>query len=213
MKTVDKTWGGEQWLVNNDKYCLKALFLDEGGQCSFHCHHKKDETFMVVDGIVFLEIGTYEGIEKTYFLHPESDPLRIKPGVFHRFTGCRESIMMEVSTHHDDKDVERKTKSQNLKINYVDIDGFLFTDHKGIYRKAKPIQTNIDLINKKVDNNELVILWTSRGSKTGIDWTNLTIKQLRKAKVKFHDIRFDKPYYDELYDDKAIQIFSNTTTQ
>jgi mannose-6-phosphate isomerase-like protein (cupin superfamily) len=202
MKTVEKTWGGEQWFINNELYCMKALFLDEGGQCSLHCHHEKDETFQVVEGLVLLETGTYQKIENTQFLQPGSEPVRIKPDVFHRFTGCRESTILEISTHHSDKDVERKTKSRMLKINYVDIDGFLFTDHKGIYRKAKPIQENIDMINKKAED-ELIILWTSRGSKTGIDWTKLTVKQLAKAKVKFHDLRFDKPYYDEIWDDKA----------
>lgn len=89
------------------------------------------------------------------------------------------------------------------KIIYVDIDGFLCTNTIGIYRKAKPDIDNIKKVNKAYDEGHTIVIWTARGNTTGIDWTDLTLKQLKEWKVKYHHIRFDKPYFDEIWDDKC----------
>ena len=46
------------------------------------------------------------------------------------------------------------------------------------YTKAKPIQENIDKINKLYDEGNTIVYWTARGSRKQIDWTELTAKQL-----------------------------------
>jgi len=56
MKTVDKDWGRELWIVNNDKYCGKILELNKGYRCSIHYHKIKDETFYILEGRVLMEI-------------------------------------------------------------------------------------------------------------------------------------------------------------
>ena len=89
---------------------------------------------------------------------------------------------------------------------YCDIDGVLMSQDKknpSWYHKARPIQENIDKLNKKYDNGDTIILWTSRGGTTGIDWRDLTEKQLEVFGVKYHKLRLDKPYYDRFIDDKS----------
>jgi quercetin dioxygenase-like cupin family protein len=47
---VQKGWGWESWIANNDQYCGKLLFFKKGKRCSFHYHKKKHETFYVQSG-------------------------------------------------------------------------------------------------------------------------------------------------------------------
>ena len=107
MKVVPKAWGEEVWLVNNDKYCGKLLKIYQGACSSLHYHLIKMETFYCLDGQVGLEI---EG--KGYMLNPYSRPKTILPGQKHQFMGLTSATIIEVSTHHDDRDVVRLTESK-----------------------------------------------------------------------------------------------------
>jgi len=84
---------------------------------------------------------------------------------------------------------------------YCDIDGVLLTNEKD-YNEAKPIYRNINILNKLYDRNT-IILWTARGTTTGISWRKLTSYQLKKYGVKYHKLKMKKPYYDILIDDRA----------
>jgi mannose-6-phosphate isomerase-like protein (cupin superfamily) len=77
---VPKNWGREEWLVNNELYCAKYLFVQPGWQCSLHRHAIKDETFIVEYGFIHLE---FDG--KKRYLKP-GDSQRIVPGTWHRFS-------------------------------------------------------------------------------------------------------------------------------
>ena len=105
---VQKVWGYERWLTNNDKYCCKLLSLNKGYQCSLHYHKNKDETFVVTKGHVRLEKGNE-------VLHlREGAFVRLTPGTVHRFTGLEDSMIMEVSTHHDEGDSYRLENSKRV---------------------------------------------------------------------------------------------------
>lgn len=66
------------------------------------------------------------------------------------------------------------------KIIFVDIDETicLTPDHPREYKKAKPIYENIDKVNTLYDQGNTIIYWTARGSRSGIDWYDLTKQQL-----------------------------------
>lgn len=90
---------------------------------------------------------------------------------------------------------------------YVDIDKTICTaDPNGNYRKALPIQANIDSINELYEDGNDIIYWTARGTITKVDWRSVTENQLEKWKVKYHKLIFGKPYYDLWIDDKCINI-------
>ena len=72
------------------------------------------------------------------------------------------------------------------------------------YNKAVPILERIEKINNLYDEGHTIVYWTARGSLTGIDWRELTEKQLKTWGVKYHDLRLDKPYYNLFIDDKNI---------
>lgn len=105
---VPKVWGYEKWLENNEYYCCKLLFLNKSYQCSLHYHKNKDELFVITKGHVRLE-------KNKEILHlREGAFVRLEPGTIHRFTGVEDSIIMEVSTHHDEKDNYRLEKSKRV---------------------------------------------------------------------------------------------------
>jgi len=90
------------------------------------------------------------------------------------------------------------------KVYYIDIDGIIFENQDRLdYKSVKPIYKNIDKISRLYDDGNIIILWTSRGSCTGINFEDETKRQLKKYKVKYHLLRTDKPYYDVFIDDRA----------
>ena len=62
---------------------------------------------------------------------------------------------------------------------YVDIDGTICTEEKGVYQNAKPKMEQIEKINELYDKGNTIIYWTARGTVTGVDWYDLTENQLR----------------------------------
>ncbi len=108
MKTVPKMWGHEEWLVNEDEYCGKLLYVMKGKMCSMHSHPKKKETFVVLSGQVRMEVDG--GLDT---LSP-GDIVTILPNEFHRFAGITDVKLLEISTHHDDDDVVRLTESGDV---------------------------------------------------------------------------------------------------
>jgi len=114
-KVVDKTWGNETWIVNNELYCSKILKLEQDKFCSVHYHIKKDETFCVLAGCIMLEICEQPWIDVIDFIRrkkvkslSEGETVRIRPGVLHRFTGVEKiSLILETSTQHFDEDSYR----------------------------------------------------------------------------------------------------------
>lgn len=96
---------------------------------------------------------------------------------------------------------------------YVDIDETICfydeeiaLDGKKDYSKAMPSYENIATVNALYDAGHTITYWTARGSRSGIDWMEFTIKQLTEWGVKFHEVRCDKPYYDVFVEDRSIRI-------
>ena len=74
------------------------------------------------------------------------------------------------------------------------------------YESAVPDYENIMKINELFDKGNKIMYWTARGSRTGIDWRDLTEKQLEDWGAKYHQLRLDKPYYDVFIEDKSKRI-------
>ena len=90
---------------------------------------------------------------------------------------------------------------------FVDIDETICTNSKDRdYSKAKPIDDNINKINNLYDEGNTIIYWTARGTVTGIDWSEITKKQLKRWGAKHHDCRLGKPHYDLIICDKSKRI-------
>ena len=109
LKIVAKLWGAEEWLHNDQDYCIKYLNIEPGWKCSKHYHPHKKETFVVVQGrcIVSVNDELYDA--------KMGDQFEIAPKTVHWF-GVPEDekdccTLLEVSTFHDDTDVVRLVES------------------------------------------------------------------------------------------------------
>jgi len=102
-------------------------------------------------------------------------------------------------------------KYLNQMENYInktfcfDIDGVICTTNCH-YQEAIPNQDIINIINKLYDLNNIIILNTSRGYKSGLNWKKLTSDQLEKWNVKYHKLLFTKPSADYYVDDRNLSI-------
>jgi histidinol phosphatase-like enzyme len=91
-----------------------------------------------------------------------------------------------------------------MTIYCFDIDGTICVNTDGAYESAEPMPERIEKVNNLYDLGHQVILFTARGSQTGIDWSDVTKEQLRNWGVKYHQLLFGKPHADIFIDDKAI---------
>ncbi len=120
-----KGWGLEETIVNTPAYCGKRMHIFRGLRSSWHYHQNKDETFLVVQGLLKVVLATqeeitaatrhgwteqqllYMGAFPTCYLGP-GDSLRVRPGTRHRFeSGADLTIFVEFSTHDDPADTIR----------------------------------------------------------------------------------------------------------
>ena len=90
---------------------------------------------------------------------------------------------------------------------FVDIDETICNTRRDRdYSKSTPIDEHIHKINKLYDEGHHIVYWTARGSGSGIDWKDLTEKQLSAWGVNHHELRMGKPSYDLLICDKTDRI-------
>jgi len=91
---------------------------------------------------------------------------------------------------------------------YVDIDETIcLYNGERDYEKAIPIIENIKKICILYEQGNKITYWTARGSVTGIDWYDLTKKQLDSWGCKYHNLIVgEKPAYDLLICDKTKRI-------
>lgn len=93
--------------------------------------------------------------------------------------------------------------NKKKKYNF-DIDGTICTNTYGEYEKAIPDLKRIEFINSLYEEGNVIQLFTARGSTTGINWRDLTIKQLLNWGVRYHTLTLGKPEADYYIDDKGI---------
>lgn len=89
-----------------------------------------------------------------------------------------------------------------------DIDGTIcsLTEYSD-YSSAVPDIAVIDEINRLYDEGHIIKMFTARGSRSGIDNTELTSRQLAEWGVRHHQLIMNKkPYADLFIDDRAIHI-------
>ena len=102
------------------------------------------------------------------------------------------------------------------KVFCFDIDGIICKTIDSNYIKAKPNFKTIKLINELYKKNKIII-FTSRYmgrnkdnvTKAKTQGYNSTFKQLKKWGVNFHELKFGKPSFDYVIDDKSI-FFKNS---
>ncbi len=86
----------------------------------------------------------------------------------------------------------------------IDIDGTLCTittDQQ--YHKAVPKMDIIKAVNYLYDTGHHIKIFTARGMSSGKDFKEITQTQLKKWRVKYHELIMNKPSADIYVDDKC----------
>lgn len=87
----------------------------------------------------------------------------------------------------------------------IDIDGVIASLTPGNdYRLAQPLTDTIAAINRLHEAGHRIILFTARGSGTGLDWQVVTRGQMEAWGVRHHELRFGKPAGDYYIDDRLL---------
>lgn len=111
MKYVDKGWGFEIWIDNNEEYCGKLLFMYAGKKLSWHYHKLKRETFYVASGKVKVIYGETDDMETAKEIILEKGMnFQVHRGLRHRLYAFEDSEIYEFSTQHFDEDSIRIEK-------------------------------------------------------------------------------------------------------
>lgn len=108
---VSKGWGYEKWIVNNEDYCGKILFIVKGMKCSWHYHKIKKETFYVQSGSIKLFYSFEDSLEdaNTIILN-RGDKFEVPVGLRHQMVALEDTELFEFSTQHFDEDSCRLIK-------------------------------------------------------------------------------------------------------
>ena len=85
-----------------------------------------------------------------------------------------------------------------------DLDGTLCTQDGIKYESALPLVERVQQVNRLFMLGHEIIIFTARGSGTGIDHEDVTRMQLVSWGVKFHNLIFGKPAADFYVDDKGV---------
>lgn len=112
---VEKKWGREIILHNDENYCGKLLQFNKGAKFSMHFHLKKVETFYVNKGKLVLKyIDTRNATTYVKELNV-GDVIEIEPSDPHQIFAEEDSEIIEISTQHFDDDSYRIDKGDNQK--------------------------------------------------------------------------------------------------
>ena len=108
-KRVEKKWGYELWIHNDNEYCGKLLvFTKDRSRFSMHYHLQKKETWYVQEGrfqfnYIDVENGKLKGTQLE-----KGQSVLIERGQPHQLIALEDnSIVFEVSTEHFDEDSYR----------------------------------------------------------------------------------------------------------
>lgn len=115
MKFVSKSWGYELWIVNNEKYCGKILFIKQGKHCSFHYHKLKDEVLYIQSGkIQFRYQDPTDSLAEKIIQMGPGEAFHVKPGLIHQMHALEDTTILEFSTQHFDEDSHRIKEENSI---------------------------------------------------------------------------------------------------
>ena len=112
-KIVEKGWGYELWIINNEKYCGKSLFFNENSKCSMHYHLKKEETWLVHSGSFILRYINGETAEVVEVDLKDNESYTIPIGLPHQLETKTGGEIIEISTEHFENDSYRVWKGDS----------------------------------------------------------------------------------------------------
>jgi len=105
---IEEPWGHEEIWARSSRYVGKLLLIKKGQRLSRQYHKVKEETILVLEGILVCESGPYYEGDTTHTVRlGQGMTFHIPPGTIHRFSTEGSDVrLVEVSTPEID-DIER----------------------------------------------------------------------------------------------------------
>ncbi len=109
MRMINKPWGYEEIVEENEHYVVKKLVINAGHRLSLQFHREKHETLVLLTGEVKMTLSEpghavdYKGeISRSvrtsdHVMHPGFYQV-IKPNTIHRIQAIKDSTIIECST-------------------------------------------------------------------------------------------------------------------
>lgn len=96
-RRVDKPWGHEDIWAETDRYLGKILHIRKGHRLSLQFHRQKDETILVLGGVLRLTLENGSGEIEVRDMR-RGEAAHIAPGRRHRFEAVEDCELAEVSS-------------------------------------------------------------------------------------------------------------------
>jgi quercetin dioxygenase-like cupin family protein len=107
MIKIEKPWGYEELLENNEFYVVKRLFMKQGCRCSLQYHNYKHETIYVLEGELKIAIGNdIDSLQD--IIYTKGQYIAIQNKIIHRMEGNTDCLYLESSTNQLDDVVRIK---------------------------------------------------------------------------------------------------------
>jgi mannose-6-phosphate isomerase len=97
-RKVEKPWGHELIWAVTDRYVGKLLFVKAGESLSLQFHRVKDESWLIHDGRVKVELGSAGEAMLSVEVVGAGAAFRFRAGTVHRVTALEDTTILEVST-------------------------------------------------------------------------------------------------------------------
>jgi mannose-6-phosphate isomerase-like protein (cupin superfamily) len=110
---IEKNWGGEMVIVNNENYCGKILYFKPNSRFSMHLHKLKKETWSVIEGAFTLTTIDTDNANKQKITLVVGDIIDIPPMLPHQLSTETGGRIFEISTQHFDYDSYRVEKGDS----------------------------------------------------------------------------------------------------
>lgn len=95
-----------------------------------------------------------------------------------------------------------------MAIYCFDLDDTLCQTDGRNYEAARPLWPRIRVVNDLFDQGHTIIVDSARGTLSGEDWHDRTVRQLEAWGVKCHEVRTGRKVYADFYiDDKALSAW------
>jgi mannose-6-phosphate isomerase-like protein (cupin superfamily) len=163
---VNKPWGHEYLIYENDNLGIWILYIDEQEKTSFHCHSKKLTGLIVLDGNVEVSFLENKSILKPF------EKVMIRRGLFHSTKSISKngSIIIEIETPKDKNDLIRLEDSYGREgLSYENKTKYRAKDSSHLWieegktsellnYKFEIIDANVNNGLPEVDDNDICIL-------------------------------------------------------
>lgn len=95
---IEKPWGHEELIIQTAAYVGKKLYINKGHRLSLQHHAVKEETIIVLSGVLGVDQGTILGDVEVKKYGPNA-VIHVPPGAVHRFSAPFDDVvLLEIST-------------------------------------------------------------------------------------------------------------------